>query len=210
MLDNLFSDIGVKLKDSAKWIFVVEAIASIIGGIVMIFSDIELILIGLLIILGGLAVALFSARILYAFGELVDKACENAKYRKDILNYLTGNPTPLQPPVTSKTYPQTANGVIHKWRCDNCGNMRTQTPCEFCGINESSLASEPEVKKYVFVAGNDIPAGKLTVNATAPDGGMVLIFSKNNEPLDKIYVKSKEKIKVNSGDIVKLFDCVIE
>ena len=30
----------------------------------------------------------------------------------------------------TKTAPKVA--VIHKWRCDRCGNMRTQTPCEYC------------------------------------------------------------------------------
>ena len=22
--------------------------------------------------------------------------------------------------------------TTHRWRCDSCGNMRTQSPCEFC------------------------------------------------------------------------------
>ncbi len=210
MLDNLFSNIGFKLKDSAKWVFIVEATAAIIGGIVMIFSDFELFFLALLTILGGIAVALFSARILYAFGELVDKACDNAKYTKDILNHLSGNTAHAGTPVTYAPYQQTSSEVTHKWRCDGCGNMRTQTPCEFCGRNENQSTNEPETTKLVYIGDNDIPAGKYTISATNPNGGMALIFSKYNEPLDKIYVKSKEKIKINSGDIVKLFDCVIE
>ena len=25
------------------------------------------------------------------------------------------------------------SSMQHKWRCDHCGNMRTQVPCEHCG-----------------------------------------------------------------------------
>ena len=27
--------------------------------------------------------------------------------------------------------------ATHSWRCDDCGNMRSQTPCEHCGHNEN-------------------------------------------------------------------------
>ena len=26
-----------------------------------------------------------------------------------------------------------AQKATHSWRCDNCGNMATQSPCEYCG-----------------------------------------------------------------------------
>lgn len=27
----------------------------------------------------------------------------------------------------------TENANVHKWRCSGCGNMRSQSPCEYCG-----------------------------------------------------------------------------
>ena len=73
MLDNWYTDIGGKIKNLAKWIFVVEAIGAIITGLFFLidwgFED------GwwsLFIIFFGPIVAYVSSWLLYAFGQLVE------------------------------------------------------------------------------------------------------------------------------------------
>ena len=69
MLDNLYENIGGKIKNWAKWIFIVEAIGAIITGIVL---AIEEDILYIFIAIGGPIVAWVSSWILYAFGELVE------------------------------------------------------------------------------------------------------------------------------------------
>jgi hypothetical protein len=73
MLDNLYSDIGNKIKRWAKWIFLVEAVCAIIGGIALLIE--EEFLGGLAAIILGPIVAYVSTWLLYGFGEIVDKVC---------------------------------------------------------------------------------------------------------------------------------------
>ncbi len=70
MLDNLYKDIGIKIKVWAQVIFIVGAIGAVITGIVLLAD--EFILAGLLTLFCGPIVALISTWLLYAFGQLVD------------------------------------------------------------------------------------------------------------------------------------------
>ena len=72
MLDNLYENIGSKIKNWAKWIFVIEAIGAVITGLVLLFTDEGLILYGLLTLVCGPIVAWVGSWILYAFGQLVE------------------------------------------------------------------------------------------------------------------------------------------
>ena len=83
MLDNLYENIGGKIKSWAKWIFIVEAIGAIITGIYFVHRGITAsfdsepdILLGFLILLLGPIVAWVSTWLLYAFGELVEDVHE--------------------------------------------------------------------------------------------------------------------------------------
>ena len=71
-----FDNIGGKIKNWAKWIFIVEAIGSIITGISLMASasDIDdiLFMTGILTIFLGPIIAWVSSWILYAFGQLVE------------------------------------------------------------------------------------------------------------------------------------------
>ena len=71
MLDNLFKNIGEKLKGWAMCLFVLEVISAIIGGIGLIAAD-DRNVIGPILLFCGPIVAWISSAILYAFGELVD------------------------------------------------------------------------------------------------------------------------------------------
>ena len=80
MLDNLYGNIGGKIKGLAKWTFIVEAIGAIITGIVLMCSDSTLMLYGLLTIFFGPIVAFVSTWILYGFGELIDNTAIIARH----------------------------------------------------------------------------------------------------------------------------------
>lgn len=70
MLDNLYSNIGAKIKNWAKWICTAETVFAIIGGIILMAE--EEVLYGLLCLLVGPIVAFVSTWILYAFGEITE------------------------------------------------------------------------------------------------------------------------------------------
>ena len=72
----MYDNIGGKIKNLAKTIFIFEAVASVITGIVLMVSDEDLILFGFLTLILGPAVAWVSSWFTYGFGELIDKACE--------------------------------------------------------------------------------------------------------------------------------------
>ena len=142
MLDNLYENIGGKIKTWAKGIFIVEAIGSIITAIVLPIASgdpDDFILISVLIAIVGPIVAYIGSWILYAFGELVEKTADNENNTRQILKKLNEKSTDASITfIKNKEYgnkttntPQTAS--THKWLCDGCKKMRTQTPCEHCG-----------------------------------------------------------------------------
>ena len=90
-LDGLYKDIGKKIKNWAKWIFVIEAISSIIAALIMMFSGDDGLLWGFIMILAGPLLAFISTWILYAFGELVDKTIDNEKNTREILKIMSEN-----------------------------------------------------------------------------------------------------------------------
>lgn len=95
MFDSLYADIGKKIKGWAGWIFIVEAIVSVIGAIVMLFTaeDGGMIFVALLTLILGPVLVWVSSWILYAFGELVDKTCENERNTQNILKLMLENNT---------------------------------------------------------------------------------------------------------------------
>ncbi len=69
-----YDNIGEKIKDWAKWVFAVEAIAAVIIGIVLISQDEDLLLVGLLVMVLGPIVAWVSSWILYGYGQLIENS----------------------------------------------------------------------------------------------------------------------------------------
>ena len=110
MLDTLYENIGGKIKALAKWTFIVEAIGSIITGVVL-ASEADILYI--FIAIGGPIIAWVGSWILYAFGELVEKTCDNEYNTRQILKKLnekpieqkqtSNNTTPLTVEATSDT-----------------------------------------------------------------------------------------------------------
>ena len=72
MLDNLYQNIGGKVKGLAKAIFLVEAVATIIAGLGLLFTNEDFVLYGVLTLVCGPVVAFVSSWVLYAFGDLVE------------------------------------------------------------------------------------------------------------------------------------------
>lgn len=72
MLENLYADIGGKIKNWAKWVFIVESVSAIVSGIVLLSEEYDNEAMGLLVIVLGPFVAWVSSWLLYAFGQLVE------------------------------------------------------------------------------------------------------------------------------------------
>lgn len=89
-VDSLYTNIGGKLKAWAKWIFIVEAIASVVGAIGMLVSAENggMFFLALVTLVLGPVLAWVSSWILYAFGELVEKTVANEQNTRSILKLL--------------------------------------------------------------------------------------------------------------------------
>ena len=72
----MYDNIGGKIKGLAKASFIVAAIAEVLTGIVLMATDEDMILYGLLVMVVGPIIAWVSSWFLYGFGELIDKACD--------------------------------------------------------------------------------------------------------------------------------------
>ena len=91
--DGWYTDIGKKIKGWAKTIFIIEAIMFVIGAIIMLFTaeDGWTIFAAIMTAIVGPIIAWVSSWILYAFGELVDKTCENERNTHNILKLMLEN-----------------------------------------------------------------------------------------------------------------------
>lgn len=76
MLDKWYGDIGKKIKGLAFGTFILEAIASVITGIGLMASDDDLVPVGILVLFAGPISSYVLSLFIFAFGELVDKACD--------------------------------------------------------------------------------------------------------------------------------------
>lgn len=79
---GLFANIGEKLRSVAVFCFWLCVVGSCITGLVMMGSDSDMALIGLLVAVGGSLAGWFSSLVLYGFGELIVKTTEIANNTK--------------------------------------------------------------------------------------------------------------------------------
>ena len=128
MLDTLYEDIGGKIKNWAKWIFVVETIAAIIGGLALIFNDAAGI--GLIVLIFGPLVAWVGSWFLYAFGELVQDV---HAIRSQEAPLIRGTTTKLPPPKDIFASVRTTTSTDTVKRCPYCGDVVKLGRCEMCG-----------------------------------------------------------------------------
>lgn len=141
MFDFLYQNIGSKIKIWAKWIFIIEALGSIITGLSMLIASTDgddyLFFWSLVPLCVGPIVAFVSTWILYAFGELVEDthAIRNhlnpmtPKYDAQITNNLSTTCSTPAPIIQSKT----AN--VDK----NISTQPVVSTCELCGKTCNNL-----------------------------------------------------------------------
>lgn len=158
----MFNNIGSKIKTVAKVIACINIVISTVASVIMLANGLVnfdeqwiLVFIAPLVFIVGFVMAWLSVILLYGFGELIDATCNNEKNTRNILNILQQNENgkefafaqpvkecaakeavvnnTVTPKFNYNKAPETVIQVAHKWRCDGCGKMRTQSPCEFCG-----------------------------------------------------------------------------
>lgn len=174
MLDNLYENIGGKIKNWAKWIFIVEAIGSVITAIALPIASgdpDDFILISLLIAIVGPIVAYVGSWILYAFGELVEKTCNNENNTRQILLKLSEVSmeeaikfveTASDMPRTEKAEQPATSNVYKATQCE-CGELHYARYCPVCGKKANASTSntpktlnveaEPQPKSTVCKCG---------------------------------------------------------
>ena len=85
MLENLFANAGAKIKNYAKTLFVIESIVAILGGLLLLIEDEDMILAGIFVAGIGIFVAYLSSLFLAAFGDLVQSNVDNKAINEQIL-----------------------------------------------------------------------------------------------------------------------------
>jgi hypothetical protein len=141
-MTGLYENIGGKIKNWAITIFVIEAIAAIISGIVMLSNDINLA--GALTMIVGPFVAWVSSWLLYGFGELIETTAANESNTRKILEFVQ-NQRKDQPQVAPEK-PQANNdpqGVPQAQPQPVKSNIPTQTQS---ANNENILVSAAAIK----------------------------------------------------------------
>lgn len=92
-IDDLYVEIGKKIKGWARRIFAVGAVASVVYALGMLFNmeDVGSLFSALAVLVFGPMLAWVSSWVLYAFGELVDKTVANEGNTRAILKLMQEN-----------------------------------------------------------------------------------------------------------------------
>ena len=155
MLDSLYENIGGKIKNWAKWIFIVEAICAVIAGIGLIADDNGAV--GFLVMIVGPLVAWVGSWLLYGFGELIETNAETRDLTAELLRCKMSAPSSEGPaPVTvvrqtgatqPTAAPKRTTASSGGWVC-TCGrtNASNVSSC-VCGVTKFAAAQKK--------AGND-------------------------------------------------------
>ncbi len=146
---DMFVDIGKKIKGVARTTANVEIIISIIIGILVFvctvaFGDVEELWVGILlaiiIVIIGCAVAWSSAYLLYGFGELIDKTCDIEKNTRGNRKVLDNQPTVKQEQVESIAKPKSVKVVTTNIPLDESTPF-IDTICPECGKELSFVSN---------------------------------------------------------------------
>ena len=69
-----YDNIGRKIKNCAKWSFIVAAVTAVIAGFFIMGLDEDMIIVGLLVILFGPLLAWVSSWLMYGYGQLIENS----------------------------------------------------------------------------------------------------------------------------------------
>ena len=150
-----YDNIGEKIKSWAKWIAIVESVLSVIGGILVMANEVDLIgadswvFMGPLLMILGPITAWVSSWLLYGFGELISTTSSNNLFlrsisqsiRKDIPNPNNNTETSngsISQNIKKDTPNQkdnTRTSIFSLMRCPSCNKLILANSkfCEVCG-----------------------------------------------------------------------------
>lgn len=133
-----------KIKISAFILGIVEVLGSVIAGFIILSSDEDLIVTGLLVLVVGSFLSLLGAFLVYGFGELIDIAAEMEVHLRQQNTLLSRHSVSSD---TKKSEPQecTRKEVLLDIpkQCENCGSTISSYPCEQCGFVEKTRIPVP-------------------------------------------------------------------
>jgi hypothetical protein len=148
----MYDNIGGKIKVWAVWIFIVEAIGAVIGGIAMIANDNGLI--GFLTMLIGPFVAWVFSWLLYGFGQLIENSDiiaaeysrKNEKHEKVVAQNIERKQAQRRKAMKAAIVnPEVEEDVFIDITCPNCnaelsypkGQLQAGTTCPMCDAHIS-------------------------------------------------------------------------
>ena len=152
---GLYENIGNKIQGMAIWVFIIEALSSIITGAVLV-SDFTAI--GVILMIGGPILSVVSTWILYAFGQLVEDthvirevAIYNINKQKNKDENLSSTSNASKK-ATLRTATQCECGELHYgWYCPVCGkrsqNQGKSTPPVKSVVSTPVIQPESTAKK---------------------------------------------------------------
>ena len=161
----MYNDIGKKIKGLAKCIALTGALSAIIVGIFIITKNKENALAGVIVLIAGPIVTWVSSWELYAFGELIDKTCENEATTRESFDILISEVTAIERSIGRIT--QTAAAADKQAKEQNAAPTMQNSEAEY------------NVKTYVIPV-SKTDAGKVTPVESAPQ----------NKPVKAPVVKS--------------------
>lgn len=130
MLENMFSNVGPKIRRFAMVSFVVESIAAVLGGLALILEDLDAFFPGLLIIIVGIFSAYWVSVFIAGIGENIESTTAVKETNQQILaelkklNQKTVAPAvPAAPAVSAK--PSAPKEPEPTWTCYSC---KTENP----------------------------------------------------------------------------------
>ncbi len=122
----MFDNIGQKIKSVAIAVLSVGIIVSVIFGFITMFSDESMSFFGIFIIVIGSILSWVCALMTYGFGHLIENSDKLVAQNSTKTNS-SNKPKEFQTKVTIQE-----NNSAHKWRCEKCGNMISESTCPHC------------------------------------------------------------------------------
>lgn len=116
----MFENVGGKLKSISVVLFWIEAIAALVTGIVVWYISYDLgFLWFLLIAVGGIATAYFSALVMYAIGE----SAENSTLILQEMKKSETNSSKVESIFKDTNTKNNALNNTNSWKCTSCGRV---------------------------------------------------------------------------------------
>lgn len=119
------NNVGKKIKNLIFVVMIIEIIACVITGIVVVCVATDIWWVGLSIAIAGSFFAWFSYILIYAYGELVDKACLIEEHLKKETSQ-----------KTNSCYSTEKVAGPNEWKCTQCGSIN-QNYVGTCGCGQS-------------------------------------------------------------------------